>query len=148
MPLLLALIKELATYERLADEVIASPEVLRESLFGPRRSAEAALGYYGGVPVGYAVYFHNFSTFVGRHGLYLEDIYVRPEHRGKGVGRALLSFVAALAVERNCGGLEWLVLDWNDPAIRFYRNLGAVAMDGWTVYRMAGDALHRLAAIR
>ena len=146
VPLILTFIKELAEYERLPHEVVATEESLREALFGERRAAEVFIGEHGGEPAGFALFFHNFSTFVGRPGLYLEDLYVRPARRGQGFGRALLAHLARLAKRRGCGRLEWAVLDWNEPAIRFYRSLGAVAMDEWTVYRVAGDALDKLAA--
>ena len=145
VPLLLRLIKALADYEKLSGEVVATEPLLREALFGARPRAEAALAYAGGDAVGFAVWFYNFSTFVGRPGLYLEDLFVLPEWRGRGIGRALIGHLARLAVERGCGRMEWAVLDWNEPAIRFYRSLGAQAMDGWTVYRLTGDALRKLA---
>jgi GNAT superfamily N-acetyltransferase len=144
--LILALIKELAGYERLSHEVVATEEALRDSLFGERRVAEALLGYLGGDPAGFALFFHNFSTFLGRPGIYLEDLYVRPEFRGAGVGRALLVHIAGLARDRNCGRLEWSVLDWNEPAIGFYESIGASPVSGWTVYRVTGEALEELAA--
>ncbi len=146
VPLVLRFIRELAEYERLAEHVTATEEVLREELFGERPSAEVLIARRGEEPIGFALFFHNFSTFVGRRGLYLEDLYVRPEERGRGVGRALLSRLARVAVERRCGRMEWAVLDWNEPAIGFYKNLGARPMDDWTVFRLAGDALERLAA--
>lgn len=145
VPVILELVKGLAEYERLLDEVIATEDGLRESLFGERPGAEVAIGYADGVPVGLAVYFHNYSTFTGRAGLYLEDIFVKPEWRRQGLGRQLLGYVARVAVARGCGRLEWSVLDWNEPAIRFYKNLGAQAMDEWTIYRMTGEALEKLA---
>jgi GNAT superfamily N-acetyltransferase len=144
--LILALIKELAGYERLSHEVVATEEALRDSLFGERRVAEALLGYLGGDPAGFALFFHNFSTFLGRPGIYLEDLYVRPEFRGAGVGRALLVHIAGLARDRNCGRLEWSVLNWNEPAIGFYESIGASPVSGWTVYRVTGEALEELAA--
>jgi len=144
--LILALIKELAEYERLADEVVATEEVLSETLFGERPYAEVVLAYYDGEPVGYALYFHSYSTFLGRPGLYLEDLFVRPAVRGKGIGKALLAFVAHVASERSCGRLEWSVLNWNEPAIGFYKSLGAKPMDTWTVYRMTDEPLARLAS--
>ncbi len=144
-PLILTLIKELAEYERLSDEVVATEESLIESLFGERPSAEVVIGELDGAPIGYALYFHNYSTFVGRAGMYLEDIYVRPEYRGRGFGKALLVYVARQARARGCRRLEWAVLDWNTPSIEFYKGLGAVAMDEWTVFRMTGEALERLA---
>jgi GNAT superfamily N-acetyltransferase len=146
VPLILTLINELADYERLSHEVVATEEALCDSLFGERRVAEALLGFLGDDPVGFALFFHNFSTFLGKPGIYLEDLYVRPEFRGAGVGLALLVHLAKLAKERNCGRLEWSVLDWNEPAIGFYRGIGASPVSGWTVYRVAGEALEELAA--
>ncbi len=144
IPLILTFIKGLAEYEGLAHEVVATEEKLRESLFGPRSSAEVVIAYSATEPVGFAVFFHNYSTFLGQSGLYLEDLFVLPEWRARGVGRRLLGYVANIAVTRDCGRLEWSVLDWNEPAIRFYRALGARPMDEWTVYRLAGEALERL----
>jgi GNAT superfamily N-acetyltransferase len=143
--LVLGFIRELAGYERLEHEVVATPELLRRWLFGERPVAEVVLAALGGEPVGFALFFHSFSTFLGRPGIYLEDLYVRPQARRHGVGRALLAHLAALALQRGCGRLEWSVLDWNEPAIAFYRRLGAVPMDDWTVFRVTGDALERLA---
>ncbi|MBI3050305.1 MAG: GNAT family N-acetyltransferase [Acidobacteria bacterium] len=143
--LLLRLIKALAEYERLSGEVVATEPMLRDALFGPAPSAEAALAYVGPDAVGFAVWFYNYSTFVGRPGLYLEDVFVLPDWRGRGIGRALLRHLARIAVARGCGRMEWAVLDWNEPAIRFYHSLGAQAMDGWTVYRLTGNALKQLA---
>jgi GNAT superfamily N-acetyltransferase len=140
------LIKALAAYEKLTHEVVATEADLRAALFGPRPAAEAAIAYAGAEPAGFAVFFHNFSTFLGRPGLYLEDLFVRPEWRGRGLGRLLMAHVAKIAVERRCGRMEWAVLDWNEPAIGFYRRLGARAMDEWTVYRLTGDRLRALAA--
>jgi GNAT superfamily N-acetyltransferase len=145
VPLLLSLIKELAEYERLSHQVVATEEALRESLFGKRPVAEALLAYLEDDAAGFALFFHTFSTFLGRPGIYLEDLYVKPEFRGAGVGRALLVHVAKLATERGCGRLEWSVLDWNEPAIGFYRGVGASPLSGWTVYRVAGEALEELA---
>jgi GNAT superfamily N-acetyltransferase len=139
--LLLALIGELAEFEKLSHEVVATEAVLRESLFGERRVAEVVLARVDGVPAGFALYFHSFSTFLGRTGLYLEDLYVRSDYRGQGVGTALLGHVAAVAVERGCGRLEWSVLDWNRRAIDFYAGMGAGPVAGWTVYRLTGNAL-------
>ena len=133
---IMGFIRELADYERLAHEVIADEVSLERFLFGERPAAEALIAEYETTPVGFALFFHTFSTFVGRPGLYLEDLYVRPNMRGKGFGTLLLRHVAQLARERDCGRLEWAVLDWNEPAIRFYENLGARAMDDWTVYRL------------
>lgn len=146
VPLILALIKGLAEYEQLSHEVVATETALRESLFGKRPGAEVVIGYAGKEPAGFAVFFHNYSTFLARPGIYLEDLFVLPHWRGHGLGRRLLAHVASAAVARGCGRLEWAVLDWNEPAIRFYRKLGAAAMDEWTVYRLAGDALKRLAS--
>jgi len=142
-PLILEFIKELAQYENLLDQVVATEEGLRESLFN-KRAAEVIIGEYEGVPVGFALFFHNYSTFLGQAGLYLEDLYVKPEMRGKGFGKIILSFLAKLALERNCGRLEWWVLDWNEPSIQFYKKLGAVPMDEWTVYRVTGETLKQL----
>jgi len=140
------MIRALADYERLADAVTTGEDALRDVLFGPHPAAEVVLGLEGGTPVGIAIFFHNFSTFLGKRGLYLEDLFVKPEHRGKGYGKALLTHLARIAVERRCGRMEWSVLDWNAPSIRFYKGLGAVPMDEWTVFRLAGDALTRLGA--
>jgi GNAT superfamily N-acetyltransferase len=145
VPVLLAFIRKLAEYEKLADEVEATEEHVRSALFGPNRVAEALLAFLGGEPVAFAVFFHNFSTFLGRPGIYLEDLFVDPPQRGKGIGKALLVELARLARARNCGRLEWAVLDWNESAIEFYRSLGAVAMEDWTIFRLTGDALARLA---
>ena len=135
------LIRELAEYERLADAVVLDEDRLREHLFGPRPFVESLLAEEAGETVGFALFFYNYSTFLGRPGLYLEDLFVRPEHRGKGYGKALFSAVARLAVERGCGRMEWSVLDWNEPSIAFYRSFGAIAMDEWTVFRLTGEAL-------
>ncbi len=145
VPLLLGFIRELAKYERLADEVSATEDVLERTMFGEHAYAEALLGYAGETPVGFAIFFHNFSTFLGKPGLYLEDIYVKPEHRSNGYGRAMLRHLAGMAVERGCGRVEWAVLDWNESAIQFYRTLGARPMDDWIIYRLDGDALRALA---
>jgi GNAT superfamily N-acetyltransferase len=146
LPVILSLIKGLAEYERLSHEVVATEEGLRDSLFGARRTAEVLLGYAGTEPAGFAVFFHNYSTFLGRPGIYLEDLFVVPKWQRRGLGTQLLRYVAHIAVERKCGRLEWSVLDWNEPAIGFYKKLGARAMDEWTVYRVTGDALTRLAS--
>jgi len=146
VPLVLDLIKGLADYEKLAHEVTATEAGLRRSLFGPSPGAEVVIAEVAGEPVGFALFFHNFSTFVGKRGLYLEDLFVKPAWRGHGVGRQLLVYLARLAVERDCGRFEWAVLDWNEQAIRFYRGLGAQPMHDWTVFRVAGDALQQLAA--
>lgn len=144
--LVLGFIRELARYERLEHEVSASEAELSAALFGDRRYAEVIFAESGGMPVGFALFFHNFSTFKGRPGIYLEDLFVRPEARGRGIGKALLAHLARLAVERRCARLEWAVLDWNEPSIRFYRNLGAVSMDEWRIFRLTGPALEQLAA--
>ncbi|MBW8868010.1 MAG: GNAT family N-acetyltransferase [Acidobacteria bacterium] len=146
VPLILGLIKALAEYERMSDEVIATEDGLRRTLFGPHPAAEVVVGYAGDEPAGFALFFHNYSTFLGKPGLYLEDLFVVPTFRGRGYGKALLVHLAKLAVERDCGRFEWSVLDWNDPAIGFYKKLGATPMDGWTIFRVTGDALRELAA--
>ena len=143
--LILDFIRQLADYEKMVDEVIADEDQLRQSLFGDRRVAEVVIASYEGEPAGFALFFHNFSTFLGRPGIYLEDLFVIPKLRGRGIGRVMLSFLARLAVERGCGRLEWWVLDWNEPAIRFYERLGAKPMDEWTVFRLTGDTLEDLA---
>ncbi|WP_199197558.1 GNAT family N-acetyltransferase [Chroococcidiopsis sp. CCALA 051] len=145
VPLVLQFIKELAEYEQLSHEVVATEAILRESLFGDRKGAEVILGYYQKQPVSFALFFHNFSTFLGRAGIYLEDLYVKPEMRGRGIGRVMLSYLAYLAQERNCGRLEWWVLDWNETAINFYQKLGAVPMNEWTVFRVTDRSLIDLA---
>jgi GNAT superfamily N-acetyltransferase len=144
--LILSFIKELAEYEKLLHEVVATEVTLRESLFGTRQVAEVVIGEWEEHPVAFALFFHNFSTFLGRPGIYLEDLYVKPEMRGKGIGKTMLAYLARLAEERNCGRLEWWVLDWNEPAIKFYRAIGAEPMDEWTVQRVTGNALKKLAA--
>jgi GNAT superfamily N-acetyltransferase len=143
--LILTLIHGLAEYERLPDEAVATEADLRASLFGERPAAEVLIAEVGDDPAGFALFFHNYSTFLGKRGLYLEDLFVFPAHRGRGIGRALMRHLAQLAVERNCGRFEWWVLDWNESAIRFYESLGARAMSDWTVYRLTGDSLERLA---
>ena len=143
--LILQFIRDLAVYEHLEHEVVATEPQLREVLFGPRRYAEVVFACLDGTPVGFALFFHNFSTFLGRRGLYLEDLFVLPAYRGRGVGRRLLSHLARIAIERRCGRMEWWVLDWNESAIRFYKSIGARPMDDWTVYRVDGDALASLA---
>jgi GNAT superfamily N-acetyltransferase len=145
VPVVLDLIKSLAEYERLAHLVVATEADLRESLFGRQPAAEAAIAFVGTRPAGFALWFHNFSTFLGRRGLYLEDLFVLPEWRGRGIGRALLAHLARLAIERDCGRVEWAVLDWNEPAIGFYKGLGAVPMDEWRVFRLTGEKLRKLA---
>src|SRR5437762_2012102 len=145
VPLILELILDLATYERAPEEVIATEEQLVAVLFGEKPVAEVLLAFEGKSPVGFAVFFHNFSTWLGRPGLYLEDLFVKPEKRGKGYGRALLVDLAKIARDRGCGRMEWAVLDWNEPAIKFYRALGAKPMDEWTVFRLTRDGIERLA---
>jgi GNAT superfamily N-acetyltransferase len=141
------LILDLATYERSADQVRSTPEQLRDALFGPQPAAYALVAEDAGEVVGFALYFRNFSTWEGVHGIYLEDLYVAPEHRGSGLGKALLVALAEIAVQRGYARLEWAVLDWNQPSIEFYRALGAVPMEDWTVYRLAGPALTRIAEV-
>ncbi len=145
VPLILQFIRELAEYEKMLDEVVATPELLEEWLFDQKK-AEVIFALDGETEVGFALFFHNFSTFLGRAGIYLEDLYVKPACRGKGYGKGLLTVLAQIAVERRCGRLEWWCLDWNRPSIDFYRSMGAVPMDDWTVYRIAGDTLTSLAA--
>ena len=144
IPIVLDLIRQLADYERLRHEAVATEADLRKGLFGP--NAEALIAYVGDAPIGFALFFHNFSTFVGRRGLYLEDLFVLPAWRGRGFGRQLLVRLAQIAVERNCGRMEWAVLDWNELALRVYRAAGAQPLDEWTVHRLSGDALRRLAS--
>jgi GNAT superfamily N-acetyltransferase len=144
MPLILAFIRELADYEHLSHEVVATEKSLRDAHFGARPAAEVIIGYHEGEAIGFALFFHNFSTFLGMPGIYLEDLYVRSLSRGKGMGSALLKYLARLARERKCGRLEWAVLDWNEPAIKFYENIGAEPMNEWTTFRLTGSALARL----
>lgn len=138
-------IKQLAEYEKLSHEVEATVEKIEETLFGENSKAECVIGYYENKPVGFAIFFHNYSTFLAKPGIYLEDLFVLPEMRGKGFGKKLLQYLANLAIERNCGRLEWWVLNWNKPAIDFYKSLNAVPMDEWTVFRVTGDSLNKLA---
>jgi len=145
VPIILQLIRDLAIYERAPDEVVANEEQLVDVLFGERPAAEVLLAFEAQSPVGFAVYFYNFSTWLGRPGLYLEDLFVKPEKRGKGYGRALLVELAKIARDRGCGRMEWAVLDWNEPAIKFYHALGAKPMDEWTVFRLTRDGIARLA---
>ncbi len=144
VPLILEFIKELADYEKMLNEVVATEEILLETLF-ERKMAEVVIGEYKNKPVAFALFFHNYSTFLGRPGIYLEDLYVKPEMRGKGIGKIILSFLAKLCVERKCGRLEWSCLDWNQSSIEFYKQMGAAPMDEWTVYRVYDDALDKLA---
>lgn len=143
--LILEFIKDLAEYEKMQNEVTATEGILVESLF-EREMAEVIIGEYENKPVAFALFFHNFSTFLGRPGIYLEDLYVKPEMRGKGIGTIMLSFLAKLAIDRKCGRLEWQCLDWNEPAIKFYKQIGAVPMDDWTVYRLHDETLDNLAS--
>jgi GNAT superfamily N-acetyltransferase len=142
-----SLIRRLAEYERLSHELEATEDGIRDAMFGEWPIIEVLLAYVGSEVAGYALFFHTFSTFVGQRGLYLEDLFVVPEHRGRGIGKRLLSQLAKLAVERRCARLEWAVLDWNESAIRFYQSIGAVPMGDWTTYRLTGDALDRLADV-
>ena len=148
LPLILRFIKDLAEYEQLAAEVVADEATLRASLFGPAPAAEVVIGYAGDQPVGFAVFFQTFSTFLGRPGMYLEDLFVLPEWRGRGFGRKLLAHLAGIAVDRQYGRMEWSVLDWNELALGVYRSIGARPMDEWTVQRLSGDTLQALAAQR
>ncbi len=144
VPLILEFIKELAFFERLSNEVVATREGLRDTLFGASPKAEVIIGYYREKPVGMALFFHNYSTFLGQSGIYLEDLVVTQEARGKGFGKKLLLHLAGLAKERGCGRLEWAVLNWNQPAIDFYKSFGAVSMNEWTTFRVTGEALDKL----
>jgi GNAT superfamily N-acetyltransferase len=146
VPTILAFIRDLAEYEKLSHEVVATEQVLRETLFGPRSHAEVVFACLEDEPVGFALFFHNYSTFLGQPGIFLEDLFVRPQARGHGVGKQLLQWLARTAIERHCGRLEWNVLDWNEPAIGFYRKLGARPMDEWTTFRLTGAALQALAS--
>ena len=145
-PTILGFIRELAEYEKLGHALVATVETLQESLFGDTHYAEVLIAEFEDAPVGYSLFFHNFSTFTGRPGIYLEDIYVQPPMRGKGIGKSMLSYIAKLAVDRRCTRLEWSVLDWNEPSIQFYRSIVASPMDGWTVQRLDGQALTDFAA--
>ncbi|MGL6104735.1 GNAT family N-acetyltransferase [Romboutsia sp.] len=144
--LILGFIKELAEYENLLSEVVATEEILHNSLF-IKKQAEVIIGEYNGKPVGYALFFHNFSTFLGKANLYLEDLYVQPQMRGLGLGKMLFSALARIAIDRDCGRLDWWCLDWNESAIRFYKKMGAIPMDDWTVYRVENDALKNLSKV-
>ena len=146
VPVILSFINKLAVYEKLACEVVANEELLRDTLFGTRKTAEVAIGYYQNKPVGLVLFFHNYSTFLGRPGLYIEDLFVDEPYRRRGFGAALLRHIARLAIERKCGRLEWSVLDWNEPAINFYQKFGAVPMSDWTVFRVTGQSLAILAS--
>jgi len=146
VPLILSFIRKLAEYEKLSDQVVATEADIHAQVFGPNPVAEVLLAYWDEEPVGFALYFRNFSTFLGKTGIYLEDLFVDPEHRGKGIGKALLIRLAKITVERGYGRLQWAVLDWNAPSIEFYRSLGAVPLDEWTAYRLTEAALERLAS--
>ena len=145
VPLILQFIHDLAEYERLAERVVATEEMLRRTLFGNPRFAEVILAEEEGAPAGFALFFHNYSTFLGRPGIYLEDLFVRQAMRGRGIGKALLARLARIARERGCGRVEWAVLDWNAPSIAFYRSIGAISLDDWMIMRLTGEALHALA---
>ena len=145
IPIILSFIRKLAEYEKMSHLVVATEENIREHVFGANPVVEVLLAYWDEEPVGFALYLRNFSTFLGQAGIYLEDLFVDPEHRGEGIGKALLARLAKIAVERGYGRLEWAVLDWNTPSIEFYRRLGAVPLDEWTAYRLTGAALDRLA---
>ncbi len=145
VPLILDFIRQLAEYEKLSHEVEATEVALRETLFGARPFAEVLIASWGDAPVGFALFFHNYSTFLAKPGIYLEDLFVNPSARGKGIGKALLTRLAELAIERGCGRVEWSVLDWNAPSIEFYRRMGAQAKDEWTVFRLTGEALGQYA---
>ncbi|MEZ5647560.1 MAG: GNAT family N-acetyltransferase [Alphaproteobacteria bacterium] len=145
MDLIIQLIKELAIYEKLGDAVVTSKEAIRAALFSDNPSGEVLIGELGGEPVGFALFFHNYSTFLGKKGLYLEDLFVKPTARGHGIGKLLLTRLAQIAVERDCARMEWSVLDWNAPSIAFYKSLGALPMDEWTVFRLTTDKIRALA---
>jgi GNAT superfamily N-acetyltransferase len=145
VPVILSFVTKLTRYEPLSHEIVATEDLLRETLFGKRRTAEVAIGYLETKPVGFVLFFHNYSTFLGKPGLYVEDLFVDEDYRRRGYGRALLLHVARLAKERRCGRLEWSVLDWNQPAIDFYKKLGASPMSDWTVFRITGRSLDELA---
>jgi len=147
VPLIFGFIRKLADYERLSDEVVATEKDLEKYLFGPEKVAEVILGFEGEVAVGFALFFPNFSTFLGKPGIYLEDLFVLEDYRGKGYGKSLLTFLARLAVKRGCGRLEWAVLDWNEPSIEFYKSLGAVLLNEWIVNRVTGEKLVKLAGM-
>lgn len=146
LPQILRFIQDLAEYEKLSDACVATETALRQTLFGDRPYAEIIMADFDAQPAGFALYFHNYSTFRAKPGIYLEDLFVRPELRGKGIGKAMLKELARIAVARGCARLEWSVLDWNEPSIQFYKSLGAVPLDDWTIYRVTGDALIALAA--
>jgi GNAT superfamily N-acetyltransferase len=146
VPVILQMIRDLAEYERMSNDVVATEAGLRDALFGAKPDAEVILAYVDDRPAGFALFFHNFSTFLGRRGLYLEDLFVKPEMRGHGLGKRLLVELAKIAAERGCGRFEWSVLDWNEPAIGFYKRLGAKSMDAWTIFRVSDESLTKLAS--
>lgn len=146
IPIILEFIRELADYEQMLNDVVATEDSLKNSLF-EQKMAEVVIGEYQNKPVAFALFFHNFSTFLGKPGIYLEDLYVKPDMRGKGIGKTMLSFLAKLAVQRKCGRLEWSCLDWNEPSIQFYKNIGSIPMEEWTGYRMQDEALAKLAEL-
>jgi GNAT superfamily N-acetyltransferase len=148
VPVILDLIRQLADYERLSDKVIANEQSIRDTLFGERPGAEVLLASLDGEIAGFAVFFTNYSTFLAKPGLYLEDLFVKPHARGKGIGKALLARLAGIALERDCGRIDWSVLDWNEPSLRFYEALGAVPLTDWTTYRLTGESLAKLAGNR
>jgi GNAT superfamily N-acetyltransferase len=148
IPLILSFIKELAEYEKRLNEVVATEDILKETLFGQKSHAEVIIGYLDNEPISFALFFHNFSTSLGRPGIYLEDLFVKPQTRGKGIGKKMLEYLAQLAKERRCSRLEWWVLDWNEATIAFYKKLGAKAMEEWTIYRLTEEALDQLAKSR
>lgn len=145
VPVILSFINGLAEYEKLAHDVVATEDKLRSTLFGDKPYAEVVIAEYQGVPAGFALFFHNYSTFLAKPGIYLEDLFVLPQHRGHGIGKLLLSYLAKVALERDCGRLEWSVLDWNQPAIDFYQSQGAVMLHDWRINRVTGDTLNKLA---
>lgn len=145
VPLILSFIRELAEYEQLLHEVVATEQILLESLFGDNPRAEVLIGFSNGLPSSFVLYFYNYSTFLGRPGVYIEDLYVRPEFRGLGIGKKLLAYLAKICIDNNCPRLQWWVLDWNEDAIGFYKRIGAKPMDEWTVYRVSGQELNQLA---
>lgn len=144
LPAMVRLVRKLAEYEKLAHVMVSSEDDFRRALFGPRRNVEALMAFSGDLPVGFALYFYNFSTFLGKRGIYLEDLFVEPEHRGQGIGRALLQRLASIAQDEDCARMEWSVLTWNQPSIDFYRRLGAVTLEDWRTFRLTGEALKRL----
>jgi len=144
LPAIVRLVRHLAEYEKLAHAMVSSEDDFRKALFGPRTNAEALIAFADDAPVGFALYFYNFSTFLGKRGIYLEDLFVEPEYRGQGIGKALLQRLARIAKDEDCGRMEWSVLTWNQPSIDFYHRLGAVTLDDWRTFRLTGEALERL----